>query len=132
MNIPRNASFTNFINDSHEPSTHVLRDWLNFHIMFLEFKCCVMFLLSCSLTNVLSSDLPPTTLLPLSYIMIFTCHFLAINRLRANINDSVVTLSANCRCNALIFKETKIIRYCLVNAGFFLAYFVALTFIGPK
>ena len=83
-------------------------------------------------TNALSSYSPPIKLLPMLDVMIFTCPFLAINRLRANINYSVVRLFATSRCNALIVKQTKNTPYCLFNVGFFLVCFVALTFIGPK
>ena len=132
VDIARSARFTDFINDSHEPPIHGLRGGLIFHIMFLEFKCCVILLLSRSFTNALNSYLPPIKLLPLSDVMIFTCPLLAINRLRANINDPVVRLSATSTCNALIVKQTKITPYRLFNVGFFLVCFVALTFIGPK
>ena len=132
VDIAHNACFTDFINDSHEPPIHGLRGGLNFHVIFLEFKFCVILLLSRSLTNASSSYSPPIKLLQLSDVMIFICPLLAINRLRANTNDSVVTLSPTSRCNALIVKQTKITPYHSFNAGFFLLYFVALTFIGPK
>ena len=59
-------------------------------------------MLSRSFTKALSSYSPPIKLLPFSDVTIFTCPCLAINRLRANINDSVVRLSTISRCNALI------------------------------
>ena len=132
MDTARSARFTNFINDSHEPPNCGLRGGLNFHVMVLEFKCCAILLFSRSFTNALSSYSPPIKLLPLSDVMIFTCPLLAINQLRANINVSVIRLSATSRCNALIVKQTKITPYRLFNVRFFLVCFVALTFIGPK
>ena len=108
VDIARSARFTDFINDSHEPPIHGLRGGLNFHVMFLEFKCCVILLLSRSFVKALSSYSPPIKLLPLSHVMIFTRSLLAINQLRANVNDSAVRLSATSRCNALIVKQTKI------------------------
>ena len=132
VDIAHSARFTDFINDSYEPPIHGLRGGLNFHVMFLEFKCCVILLLSRSFTNALSSYSPPIKLLQLSDVMIFTCPLLAINRLRANINDSFVRLSATSRCNALIVKQTETTPYRLFNVGFFLVRFIALTFIGPK
>ena len=111
VDIARNARYTDFINDSHEPLIHGLWGRLNFHVMFLEFKCCVILLRSRSFSNALSSYLPAIKLLPMSDITIFACPLLAINRLRFNINGSA---------------------YRLFNAGFFLVYFVVSTFIGPK
>ena len=69
VDIARSARFTDFINDSHEPPIHGLRGGLNFHVMFLEFKCCVILFLSRPFTNVLSSYSPPIKLLPLSDVI---------------------------------------------------------------
>ena len=105
VDIARNACFTGFINDSHEPPIHGLRSGLNFHVMFLEFKCCAILLLSRLFTNALSSYSPTIKLLPLSDVMIFAGPLLAINQLRANITSSVVRLSATSKCNALMVKQ---------------------------
>ena len=112
------------------PSMRWVRGGLNFHLLFLEFKLCFILLLSSLLTMALSSDCSPIKLLILSDVIISTCPFVAINRLRANINYSVVRSSATSRCNFLIVKQTKITPYRLLNAGFSLVYFVALTFTG--
>ena len=127
VDIAYNACFTDFVNqppthfheppihglidDSHESPIHGLKDGLNFHVMLLEFKCYVILLLSRSLTNTLNSYSLPIKLLPLSYAMIFTSSLLVTYRLRANVNDSVVRLSATSRCNALIVKQTKITSF---------------------
>ena len=108
VDIAHNARFTNFINDSHEPPINRQRSGLNFHVMVLEFKSCVILLLSRSFNDALSSYSPPIKLLPLSDVMIFTCPLLLINSLRANINDSAARLYAISRRNALIVKQTKI------------------------
>ena len=102
------------------------------HVMFLEFKCCVILLLSSSLPITVSLDSPIIKLLPLSGIMIVSCPLLAINQPRAIKNDSVARLSATSRYNTLIVKRTKITPYRYLVLEFFLAYFVALIFIGPK
>ena len=125
VDIAHNCRITDYIYVSHEPSIHGLRGGLNYHVMFFEFKCCVILLLSSPLTNALSSTSPPAKMLPLSNVMIFTCPLLAINRLIAHVNDSVLSLSATSRCNALLVKQTKVTLYSLFNAGFFLACFVA-------
>ena len=119
MEIARSARFTDFINNSYQPPLHGLRGGLNFHVMFLKFKCCVILLLSRYFINALSSYSPPIKLLPLSDFMIFIYPLLVKNRLRANINDSVVRLSATYRCDGLIVKETKITSYCFLMLDFF-------------
>ena len=104
VDIARDARFTDFVNDSHEPPIHGLRSRLNVHVLFLEFKFCVILLLSRSFNNALSPYSPPIKLLPLSDVMIFTCPVLVINRLRTNISDYVVRLPTTSRCNALMGK----------------------------
>ena len=65
--------------------------------------------MSSSLANGSSSDIkPPIKLLLLPDVTIFTCPLLSINQLRANVNDSVVRLSATSRLNTLIIEQTKV------------------------
>ena len=71
VDIVWSACFTNCISDSHEPPIYGLRGGLNFHVMFLEFKCCVILLLLRSFTNALSSYSPPAKLLLMLNVVIF-------------------------------------------------------------